>query len=417
MEMYTTSALLFVLVTTVVAETCVDKNAAACTALMGTVKDMCSEPCLADLCRATCGLCPLTCFSCVDELYPEECNKSVQCNSVHEYCVAVQELNSDFIPLFQSGCADVDRCLSIFGQINAKRTIQNRAYTLKGGCCDHNNCNYHDPALRPVDPTPATIVRPVYPTGSLDDNVCSERDVDTAFCAAILQADPNICNTTCVANKLCASSCQTCRKCYDCQGVDNKIDCLTSSTCRKNQACVTVETLGANFELQYRLGCMDRTQCSRLFGTSIGAPAIGKRKRQIQGSCCDSDYCQHVPASTLPTTTLPMTTLPTTTLPTTTLPTTTLPTTMASTIAPTNTDSPTTTITGMNTTTVAASASTLYPCKDYDKSGYCSKYVPLICNTGDPLSKKFAIANCALSCNLCTEFYALVASGEIVIST
>ncbi|XP_069131089.1 uncharacterized protein [Argopecten irradians] len=387
---------------------------------MGTVKDMCTEPCIADLCRATCGLCPLTCYTCADELYPEECNKSSQCNSVHEYCVSIQELNSNLIPLFQSGCADVDRCLSIFGEINTKRTLQTRGYTLKGGCCDHNNCNYHDPSLRPIDPSPGTITRPVYPNGALNPDVCSERDIDTDFCTAIMKADPNICNSTCVANNLCAASCQTCRKCYSCQGVKNKDDCLIGATCRKNQACVTVQSLGANFELEYRLGCMNRTQCDQLFGTSISAPAVGRRKRQIQGSCCDSDYCQHALITTLPPPTTPTTTpMPTsTTAPSqSTMVSTDMSTGAASTESTTVTPTMKSTIvtSAMNATTVPA-GTTLPPCKDYDKSGYCAKYVPLICNTGDALSKKFAIANCALSCNLCSEFYALVASGEIIIS-
>ncbi|OWF50239.1 uncharacterized protein LOC110450742 [Mizuhopecten yessoensis] len=406
--MYTATAIFLVIIATgVVADTCEDKDAAACTSLMGTIKDMCSEPCIADLCRKTCGLCPLTCYTCKDELYPEECNKTVQCNSVHEYCVAVQELTSNFLPLFQSGCADVNRCLSIFGIINTKRSIHDRAYTLKGGCCDHDKCNYHNPALRPVDPSPPTNVRPVYPDGSLNENICSEQDIDTNFCAALMQSDPNICNTTCVANKLCATSCQTCRKCYNCPAVQDKRDCLASLTCMKGQQCVTVETFGANFELDYRLGCMNTTQCHRFFGIPVGGPAVGRRKRQIQGSCCDTDYCQHGPVSTLPTTAMPTTAVPPTT-------------TMApvQTMATTNSSQPiTTAATGMNVTTASMLASTTtFPCKDYDKSGYCSKYVPLICNTADPLSKKFAIANCALSCNLCDEFYALVASGEIVIS-
>ncbi|XP_060063640.1 uncharacterized protein LOC132544090 [Ylistrum balloti] len=397
--MYTTTVvLLLVLVTSVVGDGCADKDATACRTLKGTIKDMCSEPCIADLCRETCGLCPLNCYSCKDELYPEECNSTIQCQSVHQYCIAVQELNDDFIPLFQSGCADVSRCLNIFGEINTKRSIQDRSYTLKGGCCDHDNCNYHDPALRPIDPSPVSTVRPVYPS-SFDSNVCSEQDVDTAFCAALMQADSNICNSTCVANKLCSASCQTCRKCYSCPGVNDKMSCLTSETCKRDQQCVTVETLGSNFELQYRFGCMNTTQCNKLFGTSVSAPVVGRRKRQIQGSCCNSDYCQHAPVST--------TTLPTTTP----QPTSPTPSTAVGVIS-----TQPTAVTGMNVTTAGTPTATKYPCKDYDNSGYCVRYVPLICSTPDPLSKKFAIANCALSCGLCAEFYAMVASGEIVVN-
>ncbi|XP_033741207.1 mucin-5AC-like isoform X2 [Pecten maximus] len=289
----------------------------------------------------------------------------------------------------------------------------------------------------------------------LRSSVC--KDVTTDICTRLGKSLPNMCSNDCIANEVCPRTCRKCISCYDCSHVPNPENCTQKTICERGEQCLSVETLSASFEHGYKLGCIGEKICSTFGHAAPGT--FGKRQGYelfVRGGCCNQELCnQHAVQQTSPkqatstmSTLLPSTALPTTITSTTStstgptatskpasstqtaIPTTSQTTATTSTALPTTSKTTATTSTALPTTSkttwstkqqtkqtaAALVTTTLIPCKDYDSSGYCSQFVPIICTTTDPISKKFALSNCALSCNLCDEFQALVASGEITIS-
>ncbi|KAK3098618.1 hypothetical protein FSP39_021264 [Pinctada imbricata] len=175
---------------------------------------MCNDMCIADVCRRTCNICPLQCYSCPQTFYPEECKLTKECNG-SEVCVAMQELSLDFLPLYYSDCMTKKECLEIFGGINTglnKRStlIQKRDYALNGSCCDHDFCNQHDPQKTPTE-RPNVQIRPTPPTKDYG-NACGLEDKNATACALIKAKDPYMCNKSCFSQFLCPQTCQKCSK-------------------------------------------------------------------------------------------------------------------------------------------------------------------------------------------------------------
>ena len=59
--------------------------------------------------------------------------------------------------------------MKVFGNINIRRSVGDhplhpRALTLKGGCCDVDKCNSHDPENEPTEPP--GYVRTTIPNGN-----------------------------------------------------------------------------------------------------------------------------------------------------------------------------------------------------------------------------------------------------------
>ncbi|VDI02135.1 uncharacterized protein LOC143047653 [Mytilus galloprovincialis] len=293
--------LVFVSFINLVHSVCQDLDKDACAAIMTMVPNMCDDPCITVLCSDTCNNCPLKCYHCDEQLNPEDCKTVVQCQRSDEVCLAIQRLTPDFIPLFSSGCETRDVCMKVFGNINIRRSVGDhplhpRALTLKGGCCDVDKCNSHDPENEPTEPpgyVRTTIPNGVNPTYQASQILCTGDDLNATACAALKAADPNVCSKHCVAEKLCQGMCQTCVKCLKCDSISSLSECKTTSVCNVDQKCVQVQQLDINFNPQFRLGCMDAKVCTTVFGQKTQSQPIGKRQLRINGGCCDHSYCNN----------------------------------------------------------------------------------------------------------------------------
>ncbi|XP_052709757.1 uncharacterized protein LOC128184354 isoform X2 [Crassostrea angulata] len=445
---------LFVACTEAAGEFCKDIDENACKLLLGTRNDMCQDSCFADVCRKTCNMCPLVCYQCNREFYPEMCKKKIQCNDT-QMCVASQELSVDFLPVYVSGCMEKQTCLDIFGEINTGITRRSklvmgpkRDYALNGSCCDHDLCNEHDPQNTATE-LPSTVVRPTAATVQYD-NTCELSDMNTEMCRNLSQADPNLCSRPCFAQKICPTTCQTCRMCYKCVNVNDPTSCVKSQICNKNQQCIVLHTLDDSFNPTYKLGCADTSICQAYFG-GVGTSGIvgvaGRKRREegLAGHCCDTDYCNGPP----PTTTPKMTTSHGHTVTQTnnhtshtksTVPTTTLPIPTQTTFAPDPACKDISSNCGVVSQSILCSSkdntsrnyaiencpSTCHLCKEYeawvnsqvsttpmttpfpcvDELPSCSVYGPVFCLDTTPATRHYVIQYCALTCNVCKEYFA-----------
>lgn len=295
------------------------------------------------------------------------------------------------------------------------------------------------PSSNPSPSVPVSIVASVQPVTSVmvgttlaalstssirrRSSIC--HDVTTDICGRLQKNLPNMCSNDCIANEVCPRTCRKCISCLDCAHVSDPANCTQETVCERGEQCLSVETLSATFERGFKLGCIDEKICSTFGQTAPGT--FGKRQGYelfVHGGCCNQELCnKHSLQSTSnkPATIQPSTSQPSTTsLPTTKMATAKPPTTTRTVRMSTTTMRPTTTKITLSTAkltqqTAAAVVTTLYPCKDYDNSGYCTQFGPIICKTTDPASKKFALSNCALTCNECDEFYDYLARGEITI--
>ncbi|XP_048771142.1 uncharacterized protein LOC125677190 [Ostrea edulis] len=276
---------------------CSDIDENACNLLKQTLPDMCADSCFADVCKKTCNMCPLVCYQCNREFYPEMCKKKIQCNDT-QLCVASQELSVDFLPLYVSGCMEKQTCLDIFGEINRRSTLiygPKRDYALNGSCCNFDLCNEHDlQNAATVDPS---VQKPTAAPVQYDD-LCELSDLDTDMCRNLSRSDPNMCSRSCFAQKICPITCGSCRRCYKCVNVNDPSSCVRSQTCTKNQQCIVLHTLDNNFNPTYKLGCADTNICQVYFG---GAGTVSGNRRAdegLVGHCCDKDYCNGPPPTT-----------------------------------------------------------------------------------------------------------------------
>ncbi|XP_078322446.1 uncharacterized protein LOC111105152 isoform X2 [Crassostrea virginica] len=416
--------MLYVSYTKAAGEFCQDIDEQACQLLLNSRPDMCQDSCYADVCKKTCNMCPLVCYQCNREFYPEMCKKKIQCNET-QMCVASQELSVDFLPVYVSGCMEKQTCLDIFGEINSGITRRaklvvgpKRDYALNGSCCDHDLCNEHDPQNTATE-QPSSIARPTAATVQYD-NTCELSDFNAEMCKNLSAVDPNLCSRPCFAQKICPATCQTCRFCYKCVDVDDPTSCVKSQICNKNQQCIVLHTLDDNFNPTYKLGCADSNICQAYFGGAgiSGIVGIAGRKRGdegLTGHCCDQDYCNGPPPTTTPKATTPH-----------------------------GNNDPACKDISTNCAVVSQTIlcnpkdnasrdyaiencpSTCHLCKEYeawansqvsttpqttpfpcvDELPSCSVYGPVFCLDTTPATRNYVIQYCALSCNLCKEYFA-----------
>lgn len=280
---------------------CQDLDAGACAVIKSKLPDMCSDPCIAVICSDTCNNCPLKCYHCDNQLNPEDCKTTMQCKDNTEVCIAIQRLTTDYIPLYSSGCESRDVCMKVFGNINIRRSLPDnplhpRSLTLKGGCCDVDKCNTHDPENNPTEPpgyVRTTLPNDINPTYSTDQIQCVGTNMDESVCSALQAIDPNICSKNCVSQKLCQGMCKTCVKCFKCDSAPSLDACQTTDVCKVNQKCVNIEQLGPDFVPRYRLGCMDESICVKYFGHVAQGQPVGKRQLRLQGGCCEHSLCNN----------------------------------------------------------------------------------------------------------------------------
>ncbi|XP_060063641.1 mucin-2-like [Ylistrum balloti] len=454
----------FALVVSCKAQLCEDVDSALCKDIFSLNPRLCSTDCFSSsICPRTCGKCPLKCYDCHEVTDPNQCNKTSQCPSPDHFCITAESFNDDFKVTYKLGCALNSICAQhIVPTLKRRDNAQLEQIQLKGTCCANDLCNIETWHVLTRPPPSLTSPNTSQPTSSVSkpstssltsiQNITSGQcdDINANICSRLQTLIPDMCSNDCIANEVCPRRCGKCIRCYECSHVPSSDRCSKTTVCGRGEQCLSVETISAAFVHGFKLGCMDERLCST-FGQS--APAtFGKRQGYeiyIHGGCCKGELCNHhvvqpshseppTKNSTTPPTintatssisTVPSTTkaprattstlisnISTTTTTTPTIPsaftattatTFILPSTTTATTATTSTLPPTTSTTLLSTRHLTADVvtSTLIPCEDYDKSGYCDQFVPLICLSTDPMSQKFALANCALSCKFCDKFH------------
>ncbi|XP_033741205.1 uncharacterized protein LOC117328011 isoform X2 [Pecten maximus] len=336
-----------VLVTLCYGQTCEDVDSAICQDMFSLNPNICSNSCYSStLCPRFCGKCPLKCYSCHEVDTPDVCYTTTQCPSADHFCIVTQSFNDDFKDVYKLGCALNSVCTSHFGPGIGRRdgSLSERS-ELQGSCCTTDLCNVNtrnvttpvvpittqQPTIPPTTADQLLVsIFPDIPRDVPDDTAQSNMtttsaptvtsglcdDIDTDICNRLETHFPGMCAIDCIANEVCPRKCGKCMGCYQCSHVTSPESCTHKTVCKKGEQCFSVETISANFEQGFRLGCMDERLCST-FGHA--APGIfGKRQGfelSLHGGCCKGEFCNH--HTLLPTASVPPTTS-TTAVPTTT---------------------------------------------------------------------------------------------------
>ncbi|CAC5408880.1 unnamed protein product [Mytilus coruscus] len=275
---------------------CKDVDQTACGVFKTADPKMCDNPCLADICKETCGFCPLMCYHCDNVARQEDCTTKVQCNLASEICIATQRFNTQLQPVFSSGCVNKAVCKTLF---NYGGTTGKRAYTLHGGCCATDLCNVHDPDGNFTSSDTEFNANNeqdhvVQEDADSDPDTCEDFDRNNIACGILHKQNPAICKKDCVGRKICPETCGTCVRCKTCPEVDDPAHCNNISICKKTQSCFSRNKLRDDFTLAHELGCMDDFICHAYFGGIIDVK-INKRQFggniRIGGQCCKTNVC------------------------------------------------------------------------------------------------------------------------------
>ncbi|XP_062585952.1 uncharacterized protein LOC134247632 [Saccostrea cucullata] len=120
-------------------------------------------------------------------------------------------------------------------------------------------------------------------------------DMDSDLCKTF-NLHVNVCSNPCLS-KICPRTCDKCpRKCYSCNDANSLDNCNTTRICPdRTYKCLVHEGIASDFSITYQLGCATNLVCSSLFGNGR---VLGRRKkRSINGECCNSDLCnKHDPS-------------------------------------------------------------------------------------------------------------------------
>lgn len=342
------------LVTVSHAQTCEDVNSAICQDMFSLDPNLCTKSCFySTLCPRFCGKCPLKCYSCHEVDNPDLCYTTAQCPSADHFCIVTQSFNDDFKDVYKLGCALNTVCTSHFGPGIGKRysSLSERS-ELQGSCCGTDLCNVKNRNVTtpvvPVTTLPPTMaptttkslsvsIYPDIPRDSPDDDTNTTmsptsslapmtsapivmtsapvvtsglcHDIDESICNRLETHFPNMCSVDCIANEVCPRKCGKCMGCYQCSHVTNPEDCTRKTVCGKGEKCFSVETISANFEQGFKLGCMDERLCSTFVHAAPGI--FGKRQGfelSLHGGCCKGEFCNHhsiLPFSSAPSTVIP----------------------------------------------------------------------------------------------------------------
>lgn len=265
---------------------CQDVDSVACGVLLKSDPQLCQKQCLADICRATCGFCPLKCYHCDSVDDPAHCKAQVQCQAVGEICIATQRFTNLLQPVFSSGCVNKAVCNTLFGNSNK------RAYTLHGGCCSTDLCNDHDPDNTTVFDSVDDLVEDTFQVEDPPSDTCAAYDVSNVACGILRKTDPTICSRDCIGRSYCPETCGTCVRCKTCKDIDDPSRCSNITLCKSTQSCFTREHLRLDFSLGHDLQCMDDFICHAYFGGIQGKPKrqLGANIR-LTGQCCKTNLC------------------------------------------------------------------------------------------------------------------------------
>lgn len=239
----------------------------------------------------------LNCYKCDELDSPTNCTSTEICPSSEHYCIATQSFTDTFEEKYKLGCAHKDICSTIFTK---------RSTTIDGACCDTDLCN-----------GVATSNMTVHSKNQMSDNTTQTQtgtsstcsDINGEACKLFAAADSTLKSDDCFQT-VCPKTSDKCFECYFCGSSPTTELCNTTEMCEVGKECYSLETLNAEAEITYRLGCMDPKVCSRL---STSASVFGKRQGDISLGvhCCTGDKCNHHHKAVTTTTTT--TTVPTTT--------------------------------------------------------------------------------------------------------
>ncbi|VDI46213.1 Hypothetical predicted protein [Mytilus galloprovincialis] len=276
-----TLSVICVLFTVTLAEICDDDSKSLCSLMQSRIPDMCGDPCLSKFCKRTCGLCPLTCYECIDVDDATQCTTVKTC-AKDQYCFTAQTFTINFAEAYRLGCGPIKTCLQ-YASISTKRV------NLDAGCCNTDKCNNKPPALMKVIPkqnfTNATIL-------TTDKSFCVNLDDDV--CTRLAIVHPNPCSDDCIASKICPHMCKKCFYCLDCNEVNHPANCTKTTACGYGKQCYGYEKIGSNRLPAVELGCIDEQVCN-LLQTPSGHVFGRRDKFTFTGGCCVGDFCNTHP--------------------------------------------------------------------------------------------------------------------------
>ncbi|XP_052710079.1 uncharacterized protein LOC128184580 [Crassostrea angulata] len=195
-----------------------------CPSLVREVPNLCEDLRYSRHCHESCRNHRLTCHNCHDIHHPGSCTKTTTCQA-QETCVITTALDHTFRLTYRQGCFPKQNCsLFIHDNISTRRNT-----LLPGDCCYTSLCNHYKPEA--VDKTPLT--------------------------------------------------------CYSCAETRHPRDCNVTTQCHAHQLCVVTQSFNADFQLVYRMGCMDRHQCDAFRHDGLG----NRRAFAAKGDCCEHDRC------------------------------------------------------------------------------------------------------------------------------
>lgn len=281
------------------AETCDDVDKTLCDEIFARKPDMCTESCITKLCKRSCGLCPLRCYTCREVSDVTNCTAESACTNTDELCFTVQTFTDNFKEAYKLGCAKKSLCDSM----SSKRKVN-----VDAGCCNSELCNNKPPTLLNVTDSQTLLTNN---TTMNDTNMCD--DIDSDICQKMMKMDPNMCSDDCIASKLCPHMCGRCFHCLHCDEIDNPNNCNMTTTCANGKECFALETLTSEGMIATKLGCMSKQVCQR-----IQDPVnhiFGRRQESFsfKGGCCTGDNCNRDIAATTNLSTTKSTTTITTT--------------------------------------------------------------------------------------------------------
>lgn len=260
------------------ASTCDDQSPKACQRLASVNRHMCKNHHVIPLCRRTCGLCPLMCYTCDAVDHPQECTHKEQCPAMNMRCIATQTITLELEKKVRLGCVTSYICSALYG---TRRDVD-----LLGGCCDSDLCNKYDEPDRVSPPTTPAVHSP---STSNQGYSAFCHEVDSEFCK-ILTHDLG-CHDSDVTS-LCPRTCGQCTlHCYNCSSVDRPGNCRGRMTCNyEKESCIAVESYMYTHTYGYKLTCVNRKLCPGLI------------TKGAEGTCCHNDFCngQFIPPTTTP---------------------------------------------------------------------------------------------------------------------
>ncbi|XP_071137571.1 uncharacterized protein [Mytilus edulis] len=269
---------------------CEDIDTTFCKGINSNRPDMCSNACISTVCKRSCGLCPLQCYSCSDIDDVTSCNTIQTCPNSDDFCFTTQTFSDRFRETYRLGCASNNTCHQYSGISRTYRV------NVDAGCCNTDKCNNKPPVLLHMKPAVTHLI--TYTTA----NFSTCMDIDQILCKNLKDKHSDLCMNDCISHQLCPNTCSQCVQCLQCSGVSNPSECKTTTVCGKGQECFVTETLQMTQmgTQALQLGCTNEQICHQMNIThhdSLIHNIFGRRHERfvLRGGCCKGNMCNAYP--------------------------------------------------------------------------------------------------------------------------